>query len=150
MQAMKNWTFKDPIKVAVLHIANKTLTREQDAVYNRFKAEEPFPFLIHGIVYLPTVCVVGVTNIDRSLLAIDGDLEFTTIMTHNGIEEADAKVVAQVFANPDMRRHRGSSLNEMTTVGSVDVELQGKRLRAYLLPFRRKILIDATTRCLED
>lgn len=146
MQAMNSWKFKDPIKVTVLHIDNSILNREQDAIYNRFKADEPFPFLIHGVVYIPGVCVVGVTNIDRSLIKMEGSLDYTTIMTRDYRYGTSRSVVEQVFADADMRRHRSCSLNTLTRVGVVDILLGSKSLRAYVVPFRRKILIDATTR----
>lgn len=142
----KNWKFDDDFHITLLYIGGKYLTKEQDSIYNAFEADKEFPFLVHGMIYVPGVVIVGVTKLNRDLVMIEDKFDHLTIMsTKPGDKKLGKSVVDQVFSHDDLRDHWQSKLNKMIQVGVCKVTVDGQAKRAYLVPFRKKVLVQATT-----
>lgn len=160
------WFFSSEFHVSLLSIFGQPLSQAQDSLYNRFALGEAFPFLVHGMIYVPDKLIIGVVNIDQKLLPAENKYLLMNIM-HRGnerkesreLDEIAQKVIEQVFQKPALNKAWEENLNSMTKIGVTEVSLDSispdksslkgssetssKLSRAYLVPFRKKLLVDA-------
>lgn len=142
----ESWETEDDLHITVLYIGNQTLSKEQDAIYNRFEPGQEFPFLIHGIVYIPRTAIIGLTKLNRALIAVEDAFDHVRVMGRVRLDcRQSSSLLQQVFSDATLLDHWYHKLNKMTEIGVTKVKFQGKELTAYVLPFRRKMLIDAVT-----
>ena len=142
----EQWKMQEYIHVTVLYIGNQILTKEQDAIYNLFEPDQGFPFLILGIVYIPRYAIIGITKINRDLIKIEDKFDHVKIMNRQPLDDAQSSLILKkVFAKDHLLDHWNNKLNKMTHVGITSIDIDGQSRKAYVIPFRKKMLIYATT-----
>lgn len=144
IKSRSNWKFISPFEVLVLQIGNKALTKTQDVIYNEFEEGVQFPFLLHGMVYIPRNTIIGITNINRDLVKIEDQYDHLDIMSTPSKPDSNF-ILQQVFASKDNSEALKANLSAMARVGMCDVQLDASpnapAVRAYLIPFKRKFLL---------
>lgn len=144
--SQQKWQFAQDFHITVLYIGGKTLTKDQDVIYNAFEADHEFPFLVHGLIYVPGVAVIGVTKLNRELILIEDKYDHLMIMSTKPTDRSlGSTIVEQAFANDEMRDHWQARLNKMTHVVTCQIKIDGDTKTAYLLPFKKKVLVQAAT-----
>lgn len=145
--ANRNLQFEEAFRISILYIGNKTLSKEEDAIYNAFESDHEFPFLVHGMVYVPGTAVIGITKINRSLVMMEEEFDHLMIMsTRPGDRSLGRSILEQVFGHEELLDHWRSKLNKMRQVGICKIEINGETKLAYLIPFKKKVLVDAITK----